>query len=157
MQNGERTAPCTVRRAAEADMEAVLELTAQIFEGEQQIPREMNFIPAEKQPQWFCMEQDGRLVGTAAVYREGGMWHMGRITVAPALRGQHRGTFLLKSVLTEVFAQGVDEIFLEARDATVHILRGFGAEIVGEPFAFYRGNVTPILLKRADFARNTRK
>lgn len=55
------------------------------------------------------------------------------------------------------FAQGVDEIFLEARDATVHILRGFGAQIAGEPFTFYRGRVTPILLKRTDFVRNTRK
>ena len=82
---------------------------------------------------------------------------MGCITVAPSLRGQHRGTFLMKSVLTEVFAQGVDEIFLEARDATVHILRGFGAQIAGEPFTFYRGRVTPILLKRVDFVRNTRK
>jgi len=26
-----------------------------------------------------------------------------------------------------------------------------------EPFAFYRGRVTPILLKRTDFVRNTRK
>ena len=157
MQNREEMAQCIVRRAADTDMEAVLELTAQVFEGEQDIPREMNPIPAEKQPQWFCMEQDGVLAGTAAVYREGGRWHMGRITVAPSLRGQHRGTFLMKSVLTEVFAQGVDEIFLEARDATVHILRGFGAQIAGEPFTFYRGRVTPILLKRADFVRNTRK
>ena len=157
MQNREEKAQCIVRRAAAADMEAVLELTAQVFEGEQDIPHEMNPLPAEKQPQWFCMEQDGVLAGTAAVYREGGRWHMGRITVAPSLRGQHRGTFLMKSVLTEVFAQGVDEIFLEARDATVHILRGFGAQIAGEPFAFYRGRVTPILLKRTDFVRNTRK
>ena len=37
------------------------------------------------------------------------------------------------------------------------ILRGFGAQIAGEPFAFYRGRVTPILLKRTDFVRNTRK
>ena len=65
MRNSEM--PCIVRRAAEADMEAVLAFAAQIFADEQQIPREMNFIPAEKQPQWFCMEQNGVLVGTAAV------------------------------------------------------------------------------------------
>lgn len=157
MQNGEREMRCSVRRAEQAEMQAVLAFAAQIFADEQLIPREMNVIPAEKQPQWFCMEQDGVLAGTVAVYREGGRWHMGRITVAPSLRGQHRGTFLMKSVLTEVFAQGVDEIFLEARDATVHILRGFGAQIAGEPFTFYRGRVTPILLKRTDFVRNTRK
>ena len=102
MQNGEREMRCSVRRAEQAEMQAVLAFAAQIFADEQQIPREMNVIPAEKQPQWFCMEQDGVLAGTAAVYREGGRWHMGRITVAPSLRGQHRGTFLMKSVLTEV-------------------------------------------------------
>lgn len=102
MQNREEKAQCIVRRAADTDMEAVLALTAKVFEGEQDIPREMNPIPAEKQPRWWCMEQDGELVGTAAVYREGGRWHMGRITVAPRLRGQHKGTFLLESVLTDV-------------------------------------------------------
>ena len=79
------------RRAELAEVQAVLAFAAQIFADEQQIPREMNVIPAEKQPQWFCMKQDGVLAGTAAVYREGGRWHMGRITVAPSLRGQHRG------------------------------------------------------------------
>lgn len=91
MPNGEREMRCTVRRAELAEVQAVLAFAAQIFADEQQIPREMNVIPAEKQPQWFCMKQDGVLAGTAAVYREGGRWHMGRITVAPSLRGQHRG------------------------------------------------------------------
>ena len=155
MQNGEREMRCSVRRAEQAEMQAVLAFAAQIFADEQQIPREMNVIPAEKQPQWFCMEQDGVLAGTAAVYREGGRWHMGRITVTPSLRGQHRGTFLLKRVLDDVFAQDVDNIFLEARDTTVHILTGFGAEIAGEPFAFYCGNVTPMILTRTAFLQHT--
>ena len=69
--------------------------------------------------------------------------------------GQHKGTFLLKRVLDDVFAQDVDNIFLEARDATVHILTGFGAEIAGEPFAFYCGNVTPMILTRTAFLQHT--
>ena len=68
-----------VRRASDADMDAVLAFAAQIFADEQDIPKELNFIPADKQPQWWCMEQDGELVGTAAIYREGGQWHMGRM------------------------------------------------------------------------------
>ena len=99
-----------VRRASDADMDAVLAFAAQIFADEQDIPKELNFIPADKQPQWWCMEQDGELVGTAAIYREGGQWHMGRITVARRLRGQHKGTFLLKRVLDDVFTQDVDNI-----------------------------------------------
>mgnify|MGYP000431056070 CR=1 FL=1 len=69
MQNGEREMRCSVRRAEQAEMQAVLAFAAQIFADEQLIPREMNVIPAEKQPQWFCMEQDGVLAGTA-----GGIW-----------------------------------------------------------------------------------
>ena len=71
MQNGEREMRCSVRRAEQAEMQAVLAFAAQIFADEQQIPREMNVIPAEKQPQWFCMEQDGVLAGTRAA---GGIW-----------------------------------------------------------------------------------
>ena len=48
-----------VRRASDADMDAVLAFAAQIFADEQDIPKELNFIPADKQPQWWCMEQDG--------------------------------------------------------------------------------------------------
>ena len=102
------TAECVFRRVSDADMDAVLAFAAQIFADEQDIPQELNRIPADKQPQWWCMEQDGELVGTAAIYREGEQWHMGRITVAPKLRGQHKGTFLLKRVLDDVFAQDVD-------------------------------------------------
>lgn len=157
MPNGEREMRCTVRRAEQAEVQAVLAFAAQIFADEQQIPREMNVIPAEKQPQWFCMKQDGVLAGNGGSLPRGRQVAYGPHHGRAVPRGQHRGTFLMKSVLTEVFAQGVDEIFLEARDATVHILRGFGAQIAGEPFAFYRGRVTPILLKRTDFVRNTRK
>ena len=52
-------AECMVRRASDADMDAVLAFAAQIFADEQDIPKELNFIPADKQPQWWCMEHDG--------------------------------------------------------------------------------------------------
>lgn len=81
-----------VRRASDADMDAVLAFAAQVFADEQDIPKELNFIPADKQPQWWCMEQDGELVGT---------------------------------------------------------------EIAGEPFAFYCGNVTPMILTRIAFLQHT--
>lgn len=76
-----------VRRASDADMDAVLAFAAQIFADEQDIPKELNFIPADKQPQWWCMEQDGELVGTAAIYREGGQPHHGRAQAARTAQG----------------------------------------------------------------------
>ena len=51
-----------------------------------------------------------------------------------------------------------------AEPAEVQAVLAFAAQIfadeqqiAGEPFLFYRGRVTPILLKRTDFVRNTRK
>lgn len=46
-----------------------------------------------------------------------------------------------------------------AEQAEVQAVLAFADEqqIAGEPFSFYRGRVTPILLKRTDFVRNTRK
>jgi hypothetical protein len=51
-----------------------------------------------------------------------------------------------------------------AEPAEVQAVLAFAAQffadeqqIAGEPFAFYRGRVTPILLKRTDFVCNTRK
>lgn len=51
-----------------------------------------------------------------------------------------------------------------AEPAEVQAVLAFAAQIfadeqqiAGEPFTFYHGRVTPILLKRTDFVRNTRK
>lgn len=51
-----------------------------------------------------------------------------------------------------------------AEPAEVQAVLAFAAQIfadeqqiAGELFSFYRGRVTPILLKRTDFVRNTRK
>lgn len=51
-----------------------------------------------------------------------------------------------------------------AEPAEVQAVLAFAAQIfadeqqiAGEPFAFYRGRVTPILLKRTDFVCHTRK
>lgn len=69
----------------------------------------------------------------------------------PELRGRHVGTALLETALTDIFAQDIREVTMEARDTTVHILKKFGAETTGAPFSFYRGTVTPMRLTREAF------
>ena len=57
----------------------------------------------------------------------------------------------LETALTDIFAQDIREVTMEARDTTVHILKKFGAETTGAPFSFYRGTVTPMRLTREAF------
>ena len=91
------------------------------------------------------------IVGGVALYWEDNAWHMGRFVISPELRGRHVGTVLLETALTDIFAQDIREVTMEARDTTVHILKKFGAETTGAPFSFYRGTVTPMRLTREAF------
>ena len=91
------------------------------------------------------------IVGGVALYWEDDAWHMGRFVISPELRGRHVGTVLLETALTDIFAQDIREVTMEARDTTVHILKKFGAETTGAPFSFYRGTVTPMRLTREAF------
>ena len=91
MQNGEREMRCSVRRAEQAEMQAVLAFAAQIFADEQQIPREMNVIPAEKSSRsgsaWSrtaCSQERRQSTARAA----GGIWpHYGRAVPARSAQG----------------------------------------------------------------------
>ena len=97
-----------------------------------------------------CRE-DPSILGGVALYWEDDAWHMGRFVISPELRGRHVGTALLETALTDIFAQDIREVTMEARDTTVHILKKFGAETTGAPFSFYRGTVTPMRLTREAF------
>ena len=140
-----------LRKAAEADLNAILTLAQNIFEQEQQIPRTLTHIPAEKHPQWWCAEQDGKIVATVVAYVENDVWHMGRLTVAQELRGQGIAPRLIRFALENLFEQGVEELHMEARTAVVRILETFGAEITGEAVPFYVGTITPLCLKKDRF------
>ena len=140
-----------IRRAAEADLDSILLLAQNIFESEQGIPRVLTYIPPEKQPLWWCAEQDGRIVATVVAYAENGIWHMGRLTVAEELRGQQTATRLLQFALQDLFTEAVEEVQMEARLAAVHILLKFGAEITGPAVPFYKGTITPLRLTKSNF------
>lgn len=144
-----------LRKAAEADLGAVLALAQNIFEQEQQIPRALTDIPAEKRPQWWCAEEDGAIVATLVAYVENEVWHMGRLTVAQGLRGQGIAPRLIRFALEDLFEQGVEELHMEARTAVVRILETFGAEITGEAIPFYVGTITPLCLKKDRFYAST--
>ena len=140
-----------LQKAAANDMAEIMNLVTAVFAGEQGIPAQLIPIPDEKEPQWWCAKENGRLAAVVALYREGTEWHMGRLAVSPHSRGSHVGTHLLEFALGEVFALGIDAIVAEARDTTVHILQKFGAEITGEATAFFNGNITPVILRKTAY------
>lgn len=140
-----------IRRASAGDMAAVMRLVDCVFTQEQQIPKDLNPIAERQCPQWWCIEHDGEIAGTAALFRENENWHVGRLAISAPLRGQHMGTALLRYMMRDVFAHDVETVYLEARDTTVHIMKKLGAKTVGEPVLFYGGRITPMVLQKKDF------
>lgn len=137
-------------RAAEC-LPEIMALVDDVFTGEQGIPQEMNPIAPDRQPVWWYVLEEGRIVAAAAAYCLDGEWHMGRIAVAKPARGRGIGTRLIRHALREIFDMGAQRVRMEARDATVRIVRRMGAEMAGEPFGFYGANVTPVVVEKGKF------
>ena len=141
------------RKARTEDMETVMALLTAVFHGEQLIPLDAVEAFLAMAPQCWVAELDGVIVGSAAAWQDGGQLHWGRLIVTMALRGRHIGTKLAAFTFAELFAQGIDSIFMEARDTTVAIVGKMGGTVAGEPVPFYKGTVTPVWITRAAFAR----
>lgn len=140
-----------LRNASVEDMGSIMDLVIRTFAGEQDIPADMNYLPLDKQPHWFCAEDAGKLIGTIAFFKEDDGWHAGRFALEPSYRGQHIGTRLVSYSFSEMFNKGIEEIIMEGRPTTVHILTKLGAQVTGQPFPFYRSTCTPMRMMREDF------
>lgn len=140
-----------LRPARPHDREAMMALQIDVFYGEQHIPRDIVTAFAALRPQCWVAELNGAIVGTAAAWYEGRQLHWGRFTVAKPLRGQHIGTRLAAYSFADLFAQGADSIFMEARDITAAMVCAMGGTIVGKTVPFYKGTVTPVVLTKERF------
>ncbi len=142
-----------LRKAYIKDMEEILQLQIDVFEGEQRIPSELIPLPEEKSPLWWCALIGNTIVGAVAAWKEENQIHWGRFATRQNYRGLHIGTKLARYSLEDLFSQQIEEIYMDARDATVKIICSMGGKIIGKPIEFYDGTVTPIVLDEKEFKR----
>ena len=140
-----------LRDATSADMDKILKLQIAVFAGEQRIPAEGVPLSPALNPHWWCAELDGKIAAAVAAWQEDGLTHWGRFAVQPHLRGQHIGTALARRSVEDLFSEGVDAIYLTARESTVHIFCNMGGVITGEPEPFFEGTVTPVILRKENY------
>ena len=136
------------RKATDADMPVIMDMQVAVFHGEQGIPAEDIKMSKKENQQWFCVEHQGEVIGSVAGWTEDGKTHMGRFVIRPDLRRQGIGKKLVRLAFETLMNQGVEEFFMEGRDATVDLVCSFGGEKTGEPFKFFNGNCTPLYLHR---------
>lgn len=141
--------------ARSEDLPEIMALQVQVFTGEQQIPESLVRSVQDAQPQWWCAKQDGKLLGTVAAWQENGVTHWGRFAVQSAHRNRGIGKQLARYSLEQLFAQQVQKIYMEAREATVHIICQMGGVVIGPAEPFFVGTVTPVELTSKDFIQRS--
>lgn len=141
------------RQAHDTELEKIITLQSNIFHTEQGIPEDDVDEFLARNPICWCAELDGKIIGTAIAWKIEGIMHWGRFVVLPSLRGQKIGPKLARYSFEDLFSQGIEEIHMTARDTTVKIVCDMGGEITGEPYPFYDGNVTPVVLKKENFLK----
>ena len=134
-------------------MPRIMAMQADVFSGEQGIPSEDVDAFMAKEPVCWCAESGGKLYAAAAAWKENDEVHWGRFVVFPAVRGLHIGTRLARFSFAELFHEGVDKIYMDARDAAVKIVCGMGSRIAGGPYESYEGNVPPVVLTKDDLTK----
>ena len=139
------------KKATDLNMEEIIKLEINVFEGEQEIPAKLIPIPPKNSPQWWCALLDEDVIGAIAAWEQNGQIHLGRFAIAPKYRRLHIGTNLVTYSIEDLFSQGIEQIHIEAREITVKIICAMGAKITGEPMEFYQGTVTPRVLYKKDY------
>ena len=142
-----------IREASDQDMKGIMELIISVFNGEQTIPTELIPIPDELTPRWWCADENGVITGSIALYQEHGEWHLGRFAVSPNRRGTSLGSRLFETAVQDIFQSGIEVLYCEARDTTVHIILKHGGRIIGEAVPFFKGNVTPMFISKDSFEK----
>jgi DNA-binding MarR family transcriptional regulator/predicted GNAT family N-acyltransferase len=142
-----------IEKISENYMDDAIKLATEVFAHEQGIPAESIVIDADLKPIWWCARVGEDIIGVTAAWKEKDKWHWGRFAVDKRLRGIGIGQKLAMFSLKEIFNSYTEEIYIEARDATVNMLMKFGCKIIGEAEAFYDEPVTPITLNKSDFMK----
>lgn len=140
-----------MRKAISLDMADINQLQLDIFKGEQKIPAEMIPLSTDNAPQWWCVLYGSTIIGTVAAWKDKHQMHWGRFAVNPQYRGLHIGTKLARFSLEDLFNQGIEEIYMDARETTVKIICRMGGKIIGSPVPFYDGTVTPVVLYHKNY------
>ena len=138
------------RKATDDEIPRILAMQSDVFHDEQGIPDDDIDTFMMKKPICWCAESktDGKIHAATAAWKEHNETHWGRFVVFPTALGKHIGTKLARVSFDDLFDMGIDKIYMDARDATVKIVCGMCGQIVGKPYKFYNGNVTPVILEK---------
>ncbi|MEL0607470.1 GNAT family N-acetyltransferase [Vibrio echinoideorum] len=117
------------------------------FSSEQSIPQHLIPLSPDIPQKWWLARSGEYVLGAVAAWESDGEWHWGRFVVDNRFRGIGIGKALARYSLVQA-SKDINEIYIEARDTTVNIVKGLGGEVLGDKFDFHGMPVTPMRLTR---------
>lgn len=141
---------CTSVYRAEIDS-----LIQDTFTDEQNIPLHLIPLSTNIDQKWWLARSGEYVLGAVAAWEQDGEWHWGRFAVDNRFRGLGIGKTLARYSLVQTLLS-TNEVYIEARDTTVNIVKELGGEIVGNKFDFYGMPVTPMRLNKAQLNEATK-
>ncbi|NOH96033.1 GNAT family N-acetyltransferase [Vibrio sp. 99-70-13A1] len=136
---------CTPVYRAEIDS-----LIQDTFADEQNIPESLIPLSADINQKWWLARSGEYVLGAVAAWEQESEWHWGRFVVDNRFRGLGIEKALARYSLAQIL-QETNEIYIEARDTTVNIVKTLGGEVQGDKFDFYGMPVTPMRLTQTQF------
>lgn len=116
---------------------SIMQLRMEVFYLEQRI-MEQDFDDIDRKSKQIYIEGKGKKVdGCCRLFADPeipGRMVIGRLAVKKSLRRKSRGSFLLKSAVSQAQRDGAKEVMLHAQIQTVDFYRRRGFEPIGEPY-----------------------
>jgi [ribosomal protein S18]-alanine N-acetyltransferase len=147
----------TLRLMTPADLDAVLDLEADLF-GDEAWSRQMLEGELAEQPRsryYLVAGDDGAIVAYAGLLVAGAQADVLTLAVAAGRWGRGTGSALLEALLTEASRRGCTEVFLEVRTDNTRAQRlyqRYGFRQIGIRKGYYQPSGADALVMRRDLA-----
>jgi predicted GNAT family N-acyltransferase len=133
------------------------DLRTRVFVGEQGVPAELEIDGRDPAAAHVILQRDGVVIGTARIFDEGHAAVVGRVAVAPALRGQGLGAVVMDVAERWAGDQGLALVELHAQQRVIGFYERLGYTGVGDiyfeadiPHLTMRKNLIPGLRPVSD-------
>ena len=105
-----------------------------VFVGEQGVPEDLEYDGRDGVATHVVLQRDGRVIGTARMFDEGACAVVGRVAIAPELRGQGLGAVVMQAAERWAGEQGVPVVELHAQQQVVGFYERLGYAGVGDSY-----------------------
>jgi putative N-acetyltransferase (TIGR04045 family) len=116
------------------DLAGAVEVRRAVFVQEQGVPEELEMDDLDALAVHLAALSGRQVVGTARLYPDGSVWHIGRVAVLAHWRGQGIGQALMRLAEQVAADRGASKLTLNAQLPVVEFYLRLGYQVVSEPF-----------------------